>query len=181
MILPQLPASNETTWFDNVVFSRVWVGNRVVVSMVKRGLVIPIVSTTNNNAIPATFLRGVFITGESCEILSRPEKARKEAAKPIKILAGPSEWFANIWGIRAMNSEKEICVKTVTRIARSLTKAIIAPTKLTFALSLMPIQFRKPRRISTPTVIHKAYAPTAGITTLRYSIPERQLMAAVRK
>ncbi len=52
-----------------------------------------------------------------------------------------------------MNSENEICVKTVTKIARSLTKAIIAPTKLTLALSLMPYQLRIPKSIRTTTVI----------------------------
>jgi hypothetical protein len=52
--------------------------------MVRRGLVIPIVKTTSKSAMPATFLRGVFITGDNCEILSRPEKARNEAANPVR-------------------------------------------------------------------------------------------------
>ena len=131
----------------------------------------PIVSTTINNAIPATFLRGVFITGESCEILSSPEKARNEAAKPIKIETGPSEWFANIWGIRARNSENEICVNTVTRIAMSLKKAIIATTKLTLALSLIPTQLRMPKSMRAVIVIHRANGPNRrkDNTEVKYS------------
>src|SRR5258708_5073977 len=108
--------------------------------MVNSGLVSPIVKTTSKSARPAVRLRGIFITGESCEILSSPEKARNEAANPIRIEVGASEWLANILGKSDKNSPKEICVKTVTRMAISLRKAMTAPTKLTFALSLMPTQ-----------------------------------------
>ena len=47
---------------------------------VKNGLVSPIVSTTAPMASRATRRRGSRITGESCEILSRPEKARNAPA-----------------------------------------------------------------------------------------------------
>src|SRR5579863_862786 len=73
--------------------------------MVKIGLVMPMVKTTMSSAIPATFLRGVFMTGESCEMLSRPEKARNEPAKPIKIETGVSVSCANIAG----NSDRDMC------------------------------------------------------------------------
>src|SRR5437879_5697695 len=46
-------------------------------------------------------------------------------------------------------------VKTVTRIARSLKKAMTAPTMLTLALSLTPTQLRIPSRIRATMVSHK--------------------------
>src|SRR6266566_1719075 len=141
---PKWPASSEMSWLEKIGSPTMFFGNKVVESIVSKGLVIPIVSTTSKSASPATFLRGVFITGESCEILSRPEKARKEFAKPINRVAAVSLWFANIKGKSDKNSEKEICVKTVISIAISLAKAMMAPTRLTFALSLMPIQLRIP-------------------------------------
>src|SRR5438045_1591790 len=52
--------------------------------LVSSGLVRPIVNTTSNRAMAATFLRGAFMTGDNCEILSRPEKARNEPAKPTR-------------------------------------------------------------------------------------------------
>ena len=59
-------------------------------NIVSSGLVNPTVSTTKTSAIPIVFLRGVFITGESCEMLSSPEKARNEPAKPIRTVIGVS-------------------------------------------------------------------------------------------
>src|SRR5258707_13513196 len=91
-------------------------GCKTVEIMVNSGLGNPIVKTTSKSAIPAVLLRGTFITGESCEILSRPEKARNEAANPIRIEVGAREWFANILGKSDKNSPKEICGKTVTRM-----------------------------------------------------------------
>ncbi len=135
--------------------------------MVNSGLVSPIVKTTSKSARPAVRLRGIFITGESCEILSSPEKARNEAANPIRIEVGASEWLANILGKSDKNSPKEICVKTVTRMAISLRKAMTAPTKLTFALSLMPTQLSIPSNTSTAIVANKAMGFSAGKTTLR--------------
>ena len=68
-----------------------------------------------------------------------------------------------------------MCVKTVTRIARSLKKAMTAPTMLTLALSLTPTQLRIPSRMRATMVIHKVmlsprnvvWGPIAGSTTLR--------------
>ncbi len=56
-----------------------------------------------------------------------------------------------------------------------------SPARLTFALVPMPIQLRTPRRMRVPIAIIRAKGTIAGMTTLRYSIPERQLIAAVRK
>src|SRR6266566_904669 len=149
--------------------------------MVKRGLVMPIVNTTNKSASPAVFLRGVFMTGESCEILSKPEKARNEPAKPVKRVAVVNTWPSNILGKSDKKYGKEIWVKTVNRTARSLTKAMTAPTRLTLALSLIPIQFKMPKRMRIPMASHTKIGPMAGTTTLKYKTPERQLRAAVRK
>ena len=162
-------------------------------NIVSRGLVIPMVTTTNKSANPVIRLRGVFMTGASWEILSKPEKARNEAAKPNRSTMGVSELCSNIFGNSEKNSDKDRWVKTVARIAMSPRNAITAPTRLTLALSRMPIQFKIPRRTSTPMVVASKERWTgpnhtctillssAGTTTLRYCIPERQLMAAVRK
>src|SRR5947209_14856537 len=50
--------------------------SKSVENIVKSGLVIPIVKTTSKSAKPATFLRGVFMTGESCEMLSDRKSTR---------------------------------------------------------------------------------------------------------
>jgi hypothetical protein len=56
--------------------------------MVSNGLVKPTVRITRKSAIFPTLLRGSFMTGESCEILSRPEKARNDPAKPTSRVMG---------------------------------------------------------------------------------------------
>src|SRR6266487_2320863 len=43
-----------------------------------------------------TTLRGSFITGESCEILSNPEKARNDPAKPTSSVTGVRAFPLNI-------------------------------------------------------------------------------------
>ena len=83
-IVPQCPPSSEMTCAESTGSPTTCDGSKSVANMVSSGLVRPIVSTTSNNAMPATFLRGVFITGDNCEILSRPEKARNEPAKPTR-------------------------------------------------------------------------------------------------
>ena len=165
-ILPQCPARSEISWAESTgsLASR---GCKRVESMVRMGLVTPMVNTTSKSAIPATFLRGVFMTGESCEMLSKPEKARNEPAKPIRMETPVSFSCANILGKSDRKEEKDIWVKTVTRMATSLAKAITAPTRLTLALSLTPTQFRMPSSTSTPMVISTANGPIAGRTTLR--------------
>ena len=55
-------------------------GRRSVDSIVSNGLVRPTVRMTRKSAILPTTLRGSFMTGESCEILSNPEKARNDPA-----------------------------------------------------------------------------------------------------
>jgi hypothetical protein len=179
-ILPQWPASKEISWFDSTGSLASGV-RRSVDSMVSNGLVNPMVNTTSKSAIPATFLCGYFITGESWEILSSPENARKAPANPVRKVTGLNGLSANILGSSAKKSPKDICVNTVNRIARSLRNAITAPTRLTFALSLMPTQFKIPSKTRMPTVSQRANGPIAGITTLKYSIPDRQLIAAVKK
>ena len=161
--------------------------------MVSNGLVSPIVSTTSKSATPAVRLRGILITGDSCEILSRPENARNEPAKPTRIEIGVSLPCPNISENIERNCARDMWVKTVTRIAISLRKAIVAPTRLTFALSLTPIQLSNPNKIRTTTVTSKSgnwiapnmgretAAPSAGSTTLRYCIPDRLLIDEVRK
>src|SRR5436189_3075508 len=139
------------------------------------------VITTNRSAILIIFLRGVFIDGESCEMLSRPENARNAPANPTRIEVGVRDACANMLVKRKGNSAMGMWVKTVQMMARSLRKAISAPTRLTFALSLIPTQFSKPRSTSTLIVISKIEGPIAGNTTLKYWIADRQLMAAVRK
>src|SRR5437016_3974495 len=119
-------------------------GSNRVENIVSRGLVIPMVTTTNKSANPVMRLRGVFMTGASWEILSKPEKARNEAAKPNRSTMGVSELCSNIFGNSEKNSDKDRWVKTVTRIAMSPRNAITAPTRLTLALSRMPIQFKIP-------------------------------------
>src|SRR5207248_10260867 len=126
-------------------------------------------------------LRGAFIEGESCEMLSRPENARNEPAKPTRIELGVSDACANILAKREGNSEMGMWVKTVQMTARSLTKAMRAPTRLTLALSLIPIQFNKPSSNRTLIVISRIKGPIVGSTTLKYWTADRQLMAAVRK
>src|SRR5450756_1651363 len=75
-VFPQCPASSEISWVESTGSAAAF-GCKRVENIVSKGLVKPIVSTTIRSATPATFLRGVFITGESCEILSRPERASK--------------------------------------------------------------------------------------------------------
>lgn len=83
-ILPQCPPSSEMTCAESIRSPTTCAGSKSVANMVSRGLVKPIVTTTSNKAMPATFLRGVCMTGDNCEILSRPEKARNEPAKPTR-------------------------------------------------------------------------------------------------
>ena len=103
------------------------------------------------------------MTGESCEMLSSPENARKEPAKPIRIVMGVSAWPTNMLGDNERNSGMEICEKTVMRNATSLRNAIVAPTRLTFALVLMPIKLRIPSRTRVPIVIIRANGSIDGI------------------
>ena len=190
--LPQCPASKEISWLRRIGSFAVS-GCNSVENIVSKGLVIPIVSTTSKSAIPATFLRGVRITGDNWEMLSKPEKARKEPAKPINNSLGPSAFDANVSEKSLRKVAKERCVKTVKRMAISLPNAMIAPMKLTFALSLIPNQLRRPRSTRKP-IVRKSNGswigpkngiailiPIAGSTTLKYCIPDRQLIAAVRK
>ena len=114
-------------------------------------------------------------------MLSRPENARNAPANPTRIEVGVRDACSNILVKRKGNSVTGMWVKTVQMMARLLRKAISAPTRLTFALSLIPIQFSKPRSTSTVIVISKIKGPIAGNTTLKYWIADRQLMAAVRK
>src|SRR5579863_2908964 len=154
--LPKWPPSRETTWPERYGSLTTLAGSKIVESIVNSGLVMPMVNTTSKRAMPATFLRGAFITGESCEMLSRPEKARNDPAKPTRIVVGPSTWFWNILGKSERKVENERCVKTVMRMAMSLAKAITAPTRLTFALSLMLTQLRIPSKINTTMVTSSA-------------------------
>jgi len=71
-------------------------GSRSVESMARSGLVRPTVRMTRNSAIFPTTLRGSFITGESCEILSNPEKARNDPAKPTSSVTGVRAFPLNI-------------------------------------------------------------------------------------
>src|SRR2546421_4978981 len=178
--LPQCPPSKESSCVDKTGSAALSCCKRVE-SNVSKGLVAPMVMTTRKSAILMIFLRGVFIEGESWEMLSRPEKARKAPANPTRIEGGVRDACSNILAKRNGNSEMGIWVKTVQMLARSLTKATRAPSRLTFALSLMPTQLRMPRRTSTLMVISKIKGAMAGNTTLKYWMADRELIAAVRK
>jgi len=149
---PHLPPSKEISCVESTG-SLTASGKSMVAKKVSVGLVIPMAMTTRSIALPATRLRGSFIVGESWEILSRPEKARKEPAKPTSKEKGVRLWLANMRGIKDTISVKERWENTVTRIARSLKKAMEAATRLTLALSPMPIQFNRPSRNSIAMVI----------------------------
>src|SRR6266516_1265437 len=82
MILPQCPASSEISWLF-FTGSAASCGCNSVESIVNRGLVNPIVSTTSKSAIPATFLRGVFMTGESQEGSCKADKDRDRCERVI--------------------------------------------------------------------------------------------------
>ena len=101
-------------------------------------------------------------------MLSRPEKARNAPANPTRIEAGVRDSCANILAKREGISVIGMWVKTVQMIARSLTKAISAPIRLTFALSLIPTQLSRPRSTNTPMVISKIAGTIVGKTTLKY-------------
>src|SRR5437879_2327774 len=79
-----MPTSSEMICAESIRSPTTCAGSKSVANMVSSGLVRPIVNTTSNKAMLATFLRGVFMTGDNCEILSRPEKARNEPAKPTR-------------------------------------------------------------------------------------------------
>lgn len=117
-------------------------GSSNVENMVKSGLVRLTVKTTRTSAIVLTVRRGIFITGDNCEILSSPEKARKDPAKPTSKATSVRERPLNMEENKDKNCSKEICRKTVTRIVTSLPKAMIAPTILARALALTPTQFK---------------------------------------
>src|SRR5579885_1563236 len=73
--------------------------NRDQLVGVNGGLVIPTVSTTSRRASRIVRLRGGFITGASCEMLSSPEKARNDPANPVssvKIVRGLPENMAAV-------------------------------------------------------------------------------------
>src|SRR5207248_10766916 len=126
-------------------------------------------------------LRGAFIEGESCEMLSRPENARNEPAKPTRIELGVSDACANILAKREGNSEMGMWVKTVQMTARSLIKAMRAPNRLTLALSPIRIQFNKPSSKRTLSATSRLKGKVVGSTTLKYWTRGRQLMAAERR
>ena len=102
-MLPQCPPRSEISCEEWIGFANTLSGSNRVENIVNSGLVKPTVSTTSARAIPMTFFLGALITGESWEILSKPEKARNEAAKPIRIVAGVSAWFTNMAGNRERN------------------------------------------------------------------------------
>ncbi len=159
MTPPHLPASSEISCLESTG-SPAWWGSKIVESIVSKGLVIPIVNTTIKRAMPATLFRGVLMTGESWEMLSRPEKARNAPAYPIKMKPGVSVRWSNMLGNNDKKEENEIWGKTVISIATLLPKEIIAATKLTFALSLRPIQFRRPSNARTTMVMSSNTACT---------------------
>jgi hypothetical protein len=84
---PQRPPSSEIIWLESTG-SAAARGSKRVESIVKSGLVRPTVKMTRKSAIFPTSLRGSFMTGESCEILSNPEKARNDPAKPTSRVTG---------------------------------------------------------------------------------------------
>lgn len=102
-------------------------GSSNVENMVKSGLVRTTFRTTRKSAILLTARRGIFITADNCEILSSPEKARKDPAKPTSMETNVRERPLNMEGNKTKNCPKEVCRKTVTRIVTSLPKAMIAP------------------------------------------------------
>src|SRR5438477_13082673 len=114
-IPPHLPPSKEITCPESVGSSTQLFGSKSVENIVKSGLVNPIVKTTSKSAKPATFLRVLLMTGETCEILSRPVKARHEPATPDRLVASPIERFSNTLGHDDNNKQHEICVKTEIR------------------------------------------------------------------
>ena len=164
---PERPPRSEISCEERTGFPVTLAGSSSVENIVSSGLVTPTVITTIARAIALVLFRGTFITGESWEMLSRPEKARNEPAKPIRMVTGVSVWFANIFGKSERNWARVRCEKTVARRAMSLRNATPAPMRLTLALALTPNQLRKPSRARIPRVATRAKGSSLGTTTLR--------------
>src|SRR5205814_9391599 len=93
--LPQCPPSKESSCVDKTGSAALSCCKRVE-SNVSKGLVAPMVMTTRKSAILLIFLRGVFIEGESWEMLSRPEKDSKAPANRTRIEGGGTDAGSNV-------------------------------------------------------------------------------------
>src|SRR5258708_33437167 len=154
--------------------------NSVVEKIVSSGLVMPTVITTSANAQVTVLRRGSAMTGESCEMLSRPENAKNAPENPVSMTTGVME-PANISPITWPMACSGTLMNTATMITTSVTKAATATVALTRALSRIPHQFSMPSNARTSSVAGSTYGLMPVKMASKYCKPESEMIAEIRK